>query len=223
VIRWSYGYRVLLAPEPTVQSSKLSPDEPEETAPLIKPYNNRGEFDTQSDYISTSRSTTSLEPVERPDRRSLRSVSRESLTSFPALSGGATETPSNRLTFSIRKFLGRVAGIMNPPLWAVLASVIVALITPLQHELFFNLSGFLHNSVFLAIDTAGATAIPLILVSLGASLPKSLDILDLLIDTSAIDPKFERRGIFLALFCRMALVPLTMFPILVTVMHFGIK
>jgi len=50
---------------------------------------------------------------------------------------------------------------MNTPLWAVLASVIVAL----QEELFFNAHNFIHNSLILAIENAGAVAIPLILIS----------------------------------------------------------
>jgi predicted permease len=113
---------------------------------------------------------------------------------------------------------------MNPPLWAVLASVIVALISRLQQELFFNTESFLHNSIFLAIDTTGAVAIPLILVSLGASLPKSLEVIESQDPTLVpIDPKMERRGIFLALFARMALVPLLLSPLLVAAMHFGIK
>ena len=112
---------------------------------------------------------------------------------------------------------------MNPPLWAVLASVVVALITPLQQELFFNKTGFLRNSVMTAIETAGAVAIPLILVSLGASLTKTLDIIDSPTIPEPVDEKQERRGIFLALFCRMALVPLLCYPLLVTAMYFGVK
>lgn len=114
---------------------------------------------------------------------------------------------------------------MNPPLWAVLASVIVALVSPLQRELFYNTQGFLHNSFILAIDTAGAVAIPLILISLGASLVKSVDVIDSpgTPEEQLIDPKMERRGIFLALFARMALVPLVMTPLLIAVMYFGVK
>ena len=114
---------------------------------------------------------------------------------------------------------------MNPPLWAVLASVIVALISPLQQELFFNTHGFIHNSFILAIDTAGAVAIPLILVSLGASLVKSLDVIDAPTtpEDRLVDPKMERRGIFLALFARMVLVPLVVAPLLIAVMYFGVK
>ena len=113
---------------------------------------------------------------------------------------------------------------MNPPLWAVLASVTVALISPLQQELFYNKQGFLHNSLILAIDTAGAVAIPLILISLGASLVKSVDVIDSATpEDRLVDPKMERRGIFLALFARMALVPLVMTPLLIAVMYFGVK
>ena len=110
---------------------------------------------------------------------------------------------------------------MNPPLWAVLASVIVALITPLQQEL-FNPTGFLHNSLILAIDTAGAAAIPLILTSLGASLVNQLDVIEDPSIPPQADPKMEQRGIFLALFSRMALVPMIMSPLLTTTMYFGV-
>jgi len=114
---------------------------------------------------------------------------------------------------------------MNPPLWAVLASVIVALISPLQRELFYNTQGFLHNSFILAIDIAGAVAIPLILISLGASLVKSVDVIDSpeIPENPLVNPRMERRGIFLALFARMALVPLIMTPLLIAVMYFGVK
>jgi auxin efflux carrier family protein len=111
---------------------------------------------------------------------------------------------------------------MNPPLWAVLASIIVALITPLQEELFFNSTGFVHNSLVVAIETAGAVAIPLILVSLGASLVKSPNVIEDPSIPPQVDPKMERRGIFLALLCRMALVPITMYPLLITTMYFGV-
>jgi predicted permease len=114
-------------------------------------------------------------------------------------------------------------GIMNPPLWAVFASVIIALITPLQQELFLNTESFLHNSVFLALDTAGSAAIPMILMLLGATLVKSEEVIVQNPDVPPeIDPKMEKRGIFLSIFCRMVLVPLVMAPFLIAVMYFGI-
>ena len=219
-----------MAPDPTTEPPKTLPNEPNETTPLTKASRRESlrPFDLQSDYYSTShseRSTSTPEPgVDRFDRRSLRSTSRESLTSFPALSIRSADAPSHRLTWNVMSGLRRAVNLMNPPLWAVLASVIVALISRLQQELFFNTESFLHNSIFLAIDTTGAVAIPLILVSLGASLPKSLEVIESPDSTLVpIDPKMERRGIFLALFARMALVPLLLSPLLVVAMHFGIK
>ena len=96
--------------------------------------------------------------------------------------------------------------------------------SPVQKELFFNTEGFLHNSLILAIETSGAVAIPLILVSLGASLVKEREVIDSREDWSGqVDPRLEDRGILLALLCRMALVPMIMFPLLITVMYFGVR
>jgi auxin efflux carrier family protein len=228
VIRWSYGYRYLLAPTLSMDSSKpFSP--PTETTPLSKADRRESlrHFDLNSDYHSTEHSTRSILTTEPGfdiiDRRSLRSASRESLTSFPALSIRSSDIPSQRLTYSVSSAIRKVIGVMNPPLWAVLTSVTVAFISPLQQEIFFNSSSFIHNSFFAAVDTAGAVAIPLILVSLGSSLAKSrVDEIDSE-DYLPADLKMERRGIFFALFARMALVPLILAPLLVTTMYFGIK
>ena len=224
VIRWSYGYRVLLAPDPALQAPKTIPDE---TTPLNKPSPRESirSYDCNQDYYSTSQSTRSASTdriAEILERQPLHSSSRESLTSFPALSVHSGEIPSNRLSSTLSTGFRRVVSLMNPPLWAVLASVIVAVITPLQQELFFNKTGFLHNSLFLAIDTAGAVGIPMILVSLGASLVKSRETVDESIAPSEIDIKMENRGIFLSLFARMAMVPLLMYPVLIPTMYWGI-
>jgi len=223
VIRWSYGYRYLLAPDSTAESSKPFVSE---RSSLLKTTTQQDlHYDESSDYFSTSQSANSSGERPPPTPLSSHSTSRESLTSFPALSINPTDIPSTSFTSSRFSFFRRIFSIMNPPLWAVLASVIVALIPPLQQELFFNTHGFIHNSLILAIDTAGAVAIPLILISLGASLVKSLDVIDspTTAEDPLVDPNMERRGIFLALFARMALVPLVMTPLLIAVMYFGVK
>ena len=223
MVRWSYGYRYLLAPDLVTESSKLFVSE---STPLLTPYNHdRSQSDAQSHYFSPSPSTSSLEPTrDRMDRHSLHSVSRELSTSFPAVNvPSPADIPSHRITSLPSSNFHRLLGIMNPPLLAVFASVIIALITPLQEELFFNPTGFLNNSLILAIDTAGAVAIPLILTCLGASLVKSLDIIEDPATPAQVDSNMERRGIFLALFSRMALVPVIMWPFLITVMYFGVK
>ena len=61
---------------------------------------------------------------------------------------------------------------MNPPLWAMLAAIIVASIPSLQH-LFFAKGTFFKNSVTSAIEQSGGVAVPLILVVLGGNLARN--------------------------------------------------
>lgn len=65
-------------------------------------------------------------------------------------------------------FLG-LKDFMNPPLYAMLAAVIVASIPSLQ-KLFFTQGTFIQNSVSRAVSQCGNVAVPLILVVLGANL-----------------------------------------------------
>ncbi|OWB70712.1 hypothetical protein B5S31_g391 [[Candida] boidinii] len=64
---------------------------------------------------------------------------------------------------------------MNPPLWAMLISVIVASLPSLRFE-FFEANGFIQNTLASAIKQLGSVSIPLILVVLGANLAPSSDI-----------------------------------------------
>jgi predicted permease len=218
VVRWSYGYRHLLAPS----KPETAESDPSEDTPLTKPSDEEGD---RADYASTEASTSTFKPSShlRPDLRTIRSISRESFTSFSVLNLSASDPDSDSVPTRVKAILSHFRGIMNPPLWAILASVVIALITPLQQQLFLNAESFLHNSVFLALDTAGSAAIPTILMLLGATLVKSEEVI---VHTPnvppEIDPKMENRGIFLAIFCRMVLVPLLMAPFLIAVMHFGI-
>jgi len=224
VVRWSYGYGYLLSPDSSTDSTKPYADE---SSPLIgSSVSDTAQLDLAANLHSTIRSEDypSGEQYEDFDGLDAAPAHRESLTSFPPLSIHSVETRSTRISIRIRSILLQVLSVMNPPLWAVVASVTIALLSPVQKELFFNADGFLHNSLFLAIDTAGAVAIPLILVSLGASLVKERDVIDSTEEWSRqVDPQLERRGIFLALFCRMAIVPILVFPLLIVVMYFGVR
>jgi predicted permease len=70
------------------------------------------------------------------------------------------------------RFLIGLWEFMNPPLWAMLAAIIVASIPSLQ-RLLFTEGTFLSNSVTRAISQSGGVAIPLILVVLGANLARN--------------------------------------------------
>jgi predicted permease len=59
--------------------------------------------------------------------------------------------------------------VMNPPLWAMLVSIMVGATPAVKHE-FFYADGFLQHTVTEAIRQLGGIAIPLILVVLGSNL-----------------------------------------------------
>lgn len=70
-----------------------------------------------------------------------------------------------------RFFLG-VWSFMNPPLWAMLAAIVVASIPDLQRLLFTD-GSFVKNSVTSAVKQSGGVAVPLILVVLGGNLARN--------------------------------------------------
>ena len=104
---------------------------------------------------------------------------------------------------------------MNPPLWAMLAALIVASVPKLQ-QIFFTQGTLVHNSVTRAVAQSGGVAVPLILVVLGANLARSTLPQDQLA-TSPAEKKEERKLLFAALISRMLLPTIVMAPILALV------
>ena len=101
---------------------------------------------------------------------------------------------------------------MNPPLWAMLAALIVASVPWLQH-IFFTPGTLINNSVTRAIQQSGGVAVPLILVVLGANLARSTLPKDQLASTP--DEKAEERKLLWAcLISRMLLPTVVMAPVL---------
>lgn len=98
----------------------------------------------------------------------------------------------------VRFFLG-LKDFMNPPLYAMLAAVIVASIPSLQ-KLFFTQGTFLQNSVSRAVSQCGNVAVPLILVVLGANLAGNTQP-----KTNASTERGETKLLIAALFSRMLL------------------
>ncbi|KAI5954499.1 hypothetical protein KGF54_002274 [Candida jiufengensis] len=99
---------------------------------------------------------------------------------------------------------------MNPPLYAMLLSVIVAS-TPLQ-KVFFETGkengdgSFIHNTLTEAITSLGSVSIPLILIVLGSNLYPSKDI--------PAPSKHYNRILFGSLLSRMILPSLILLPII---------
>jgi predicted permease len=104
---------------------------------------------------------------------------------------------------------------MNPPLWAMLAALIVASIPKLQ-EIFFTPGTLVNNSVSRAIQQSGGVAVPLILVVLGANLARSTLPQDQLASTPE-EKKEEKRLLWASLLSRMVLPTLFMSPVLAAV------
>lgn len=72
------------------------------------------------------------------------------------------------------RFINAVRGYLNPPLYAMIVSVLVASIPPVQHE-FFHKDGFVNNTFSAAIAQLGSVSIPLIIIVLGSNLYPSED------------------------------------------------
>ncbi len=100
---------------------------------------------------------------------------------------------------------------MNPPLWAMLAAIIVASVPSLQ-RLFFSEGTFVQNSVSSAIRQMGGVAVPLILVVLGANLERSTQPKDP--NHSDEDDKEETKLLIASLISRMLLPIIIMAPLL---------
>lgn len=71
----------------------------------------------------------------------------------------------------LRNFLA----FMNPPLYAMVISIVVASVPSVQKEFFYSES-FIHNTLTKSIEQLGSVSIPLILIVLGANLYPSADI-----------------------------------------------
>lgn len=111
----------------------------------------------------------------------------------------------------LRRFAHGVWDFMNPPLWAMLVSIIVASVPSLQ-RVFFTSGTFLNNSVTRAVNQNGQVAVPLILVVLGANLARNTLPEEALGDID--HPKEERKLIISSLVARMLLPTIIMAPIL---------
>lgn len=137
-------------------------------------------------------------------------VSEHASKLFAALPAPARKVLS-KIWAGLCRFVLGVWAFMNPPLWAMLAAIIVASIPSLQ-RLFFEEGTFVRNSVTRAVAQSGGVAVPLILVVLGANLAKNTLPKDP--DGSIEDPKEERNLLIAALVSRMLLPTILMAPLL---------
>ena len=102
--------------------------------------------------------------------------------------------------------------VMNPPLWAMLAAVLVASI-PMLQTTFFTHGTFVNNSVTHAINQTGQVAVPLILVVLGANLGRGTTP-QMEQDKDDAQSNTETKLLYASLLARMVLPFVFMGPIL---------
>ncbi|KAF4550657.1 putative membrane transport protein [Elsinoe fawcettii] len=132
-------------------------------------------------------------------------------TRFRALPNGI-QKPLRAVGSWIFRFFNAIWQSMNPPLWAMIASVVVASVPALQ-KFFFEKGTFMNNSVTHAISQNGNVAVPLILVVLGANLARNTLPQEEL-DTSPEDKKDEKKMLWASLISRMLLPSAILAPFL---------
>ncbi|KAL8702254.1 MAG: hypothetical protein Q9224_000079 [Gallowayella concinna] len=123
----------------------------------------------------------------------------------------ALPSPARKMVHFLGRFCLGVWDFMNPPLWAMLAAIVVASIPSLQ-ALFFSDGTFVKNSITSAIRQMGGVAVPLILVVLGANLEGKTQPEDP--NHSDEDDKEETKLLIACLISRMVLPIVIMAPLL---------
>ncbi|KAI9884331.1 MAG: hypothetical protein M1823_003892 [Watsoniomyces obsoletus] len=147
--------------------------------------------------------------IARGGRRMSKSMSCASTRAFHRLPKGLQQVLS-QVAKGIGRFVRGVWAFMNPPLWAMLAAIVVASIPALQ-RLFFTPGTFISNSVTSAVRQSGGVAVPLILVVLGANLARNTVSSASLVDE---DPSLNRKLLIASLLGRMLLPTIIMAPML---------
>lgn len=123
----------------------------------------------------------------------------------------ALPKPVQRALNAVWRVISYIISCLNVPLMAILLSIVVALVPPLQ-RFFFTKGTFVNNSVTSALSAMGNVAVPLILVVLGANLARNT-----LPDESVeeVGTKAEQtKMLYLSLICRMLIPTAIMTPLL---------
>ena len=136
-------------------------------------------------------------------------ISNAAVRAFKALPP-IVQTALGNMYYGLKRFLLGVWSFMNPPLWAMLAAIVVASIPDLQ-SFFFADGTFFKNSVTSAIQQSGGVAVPLILVVLGGNLARNTLPNE---NHTKEDEKEETKLLVASLVSRMLLPTIIMTPLL---------
>ncbi|ODV64299.1 auxin efflux carrier [Ascoidea rubescens DSM 1968] len=167
ILRWSWGYNTLLKKVDNNELYHLDdpnfiPNDSERNLDDALSLDNsifKG-ISSSKVPITTTISNDKLNPTE----------------STPLLISSASSSFSSSSLYStLNKIKTKVLQYMNPPLYAMIAAMIISLLPRVRKILFEN-NGFLNSTIVLATDQLGALAVPLVLIILGANLYPSNDV-----------------------------------------------
>lgn len=170
VLRWSWGYNTLLAKQ--------------ETSPVEEVIEAKSDYQPHRSYSSTSTSSSSddLEAAFMIDTKPAITITATEVQPLLArvndVSFSNTQNLHNEATMSnvgnelslIKSLANWFLGVMNPPLWSVVVSLLVALTPTLKYQFITNTDGFFYQNITGTIKQLANSAVPLILINLGASL-----------------------------------------------------
>lgn len=167
ILRWSWGYNKLLrkrSHEELTSYHHIKNDEEESPGSTSNSNDqNQSENDDESSsLIPSGRSSNTYIITESPVEESDSSISNDSNQKWYSKIFNNTY---------VQKFLA----FMNPPLYAMLISIVVASVPQLQ-KLFFTKGTFVSNTITKGVSQLGSVSIPLILIVLGSNLYPSNDI-----------------------------------------------
>lgn len=195
ILRWSWGYNKLLRKRSheeltTYHYLKQDDDESQRTGPngtkgegsgvqpdgstgsnqegvtRVSDENGNNPFETEHDDESTS-----LLPTRR--NSNVYMITETNINESDSLDSSSDLSIWQK--FLLNKYVDGFLRFMNPPLYAMVISILVATI-PALHEVFFTKGTFVSNTVTKAINQLGSVSIPLILIVLGSNLYPSQDI-----------------------------------------------
>ncbi|KAM9928456.1 hypothetical protein OXX80_010003 [Metschnikowia pulcherrima] len=190
ILRWSWGFNTLLRKRSIEELTSYDIDSNSGSRARL--------MDTEAN-ITDAISAPSVQstPVEREEEsRSSNTDERENNCSeevrVPGMAGSTLEESSakpreeqSNKTFSTlrRKWYALVSytpvkrflSFMNPPLYAMALSILVASV-PILQKMFFQKGTFLNNTLTQSVKQLGSVSIPLILIVMGSNLAPSKDI-----------------------------------------------
>ncbi|ODV87455.1 hypothetical protein CANARDRAFT_5988 [[Candida] arabinofermentans NRRL YB-2248] len=220
MLRWSWGYNKLLKKQS--KETLYGVDHPfvqrdiEQHQSLLGGENNSNRpisygSNEENDEIDNNNNTLTVpsQPIVAENQWSEGSSMSSNLSTNKSVveerENDNQETSGGEVTTIGPNIFKRIYSAMNPPLWAMLVSVIVASVPQIRYE-FYESNGFVQNTFSKSISQLGSVSIPLILVVLGANLAPSSEI-------PPACPNYSKM-IFGSLVSRMVLPSIILLPII---------